>query len=45
MKVERQNKFSFLDVEVTREQGKFTTKICRKPTFNGVYLTSVTFCL
>ena len=34
---ERQNKFSFLDVEVIREQGKFSTTIYGKPTFSGVY--------
>lgn len=32
----RQYKFSFLDVEVIREQGKFTTIIYRKSTFSGV---------
>ena len=28
---------SFLDVDVIREQGKFTTSVNRKPTFSGVY--------
>ena len=28
---------SFLDVNVTREQGKFVTSVYRKPTFSGVY--------
>ena len=37
METERQNKFSFLDIEVTRKQGKFSTTIYRKPTFTGVY--------
>ena len=37
METERQNKFSFLDIEVIREQGKFSTTIYRKATFNGVY--------
>ena len=37
METERQNKFSFLDIEVIREQGKFSTTIYRKPTFSGVY--------
>ena len=37
METERQNKFSFLDIEVIREQGKFSTRIYRKPTFIGVY--------
>ena len=34
---EKENKLSFLDVEIIREQGKFTTTIFRKPTFSGVY--------
>ena len=34
--IEKENKFSFLDVNVIREQGKFTTTIYRKPTFSGV---------
>ena len=33
----KREKLSFLDVEVIREQGKFTTTIYRKPTFSGVY--------
>ena len=37
METEKENKLSFLDVEVIREQGKFTTAISRKPTFSGVY--------
>ena len=34
---ESNNKMSFLDVEISREQGKFKTTIYRKPTFSGVY--------
>ena len=34
---EKQNRMSFLDVQVIREDKKFTTSICRKPTFSGVY--------
>ena len=30
-------KLSFLDVEVSRQQGKFVTTVYRKPTFSGVY--------
>ena len=30
-------KFSLLDVEVIRKEGKFSTKIQRKPTFSEVY--------
>ena len=37
METERQNKFSFLDIEVIRKQGKLSTTIYRKPTFSGVY--------
>ena len=37
METEKENKLSFLDVEVIREQGKFTTTIYRKPTFSGAY--------
>ena len=37
METERQNKFSFLDIEVTHKQDKFSTTIYRKPTFTGVY--------
>ena len=31
------DKLSFLDVEVSRQQGKFVTTVYRKPTFSGVY--------
>ena len=37
MEAEKENKLSFTDVDVIREQGKFTTTIYRKPTFSGVY--------
>ena len=37
MEIKRQNKFSFLDVEVIPKQGKFSTTIYCKPTFCGVY--------
>ena len=37
MDTERQKKFSFLDIEVIREQGKFSNTIYRKPTFSGVH--------
>ena len=33
----KREKLSFLDVEVIRKQGKFTTTIYRKPTFSVVY--------
>ena len=31
------DKLLFLDVEVSRQQGKFVTTVYRKPTFSGVY--------
>ena len=37
MKAGKENKLSFLDVEVIGEQGNFTTTVYRKPTFSGVY--------
>ena len=30
-------KLPFLDVEVSRQQGKFVTTVYRKPTFSGMY--------
>ena len=37
METEKENKLSFLDVEIIREQGKFTAIVNGKPTFSGVY--------
>ena len=37
METEKENKLSFLDVEVIREKGKFTTTIYRKSPFSCVY--------
>ena len=37
METEKEDKLSFLDVEVIHEKAKFTTTIYRKPTFSGVY--------
>ena len=37
METEKENKLSFLNVEVMHKQGKFTTTIYRKPTFCGVH--------
>ena len=37
METEKENKLSFLDLEVICEVGKFTTTIYRKPTFSSVY--------
>ena len=34
---EKNGKISFLDVEISRENGKFVTTVYRKPTFSGVY--------
>ena len=35
--VEKNTKFSFLDVKTCRENNKFTTSVFRKPTFSGVF--------
>ena len=37
IETDQRNKISFLDVNVIREQGKFTTSVSQKPTFSGVY--------
>ena len=37
METEKENKWPFFEVEIIREQYKFTTTIYRKPTFCGVY--------
>ena len=38
--LEVNGKLSFLDVEVSRQQGKFVTTVYRKPTFSGMYTHS-----
>ena len=45
METEGQNKFSFLDIEVIRKQGKFSTTIYCRPTFSGVYCNFGSFLL
>ena len=35
---EKNEKLSFLDIEVSREKRKFLTTVYRKPTFSGVYI-------
>ena len=37
MTKEKDGKMSFLDVEISRENGKFVTTVYRKPTFSSVY--------
>ena len=37
VETEQNNKISFLDGSVIREQGKFVTSVYRKPFFRGVY--------
>ena len=37
METEIGNKLSFLDDEMTRKQGKFTTTTYRKPNVSGLY--------
>ena len=34
---EKQNRMSFLDIAIIRENETFTTSVSRKPTFSGVY--------
>ena len=34
---EKQNRMSFLDIEIIREDKTFTTFVYRKPIFSGVY--------
>ena len=43
METEKENKLSFLDVEIIREQGKLTTTVYRKPTFSKFRKYIVTF--
>ena len=40
---EKNEKLSFLDIEVSREKGKFLTTVYRKPTFSGVYINFESF--
>ena len=40
---ENDNKLAFLDVLVSREGGKFTTSLYRKPTFSGLYSNFMSF--
>ena len=37
IETEQNNKISFLNVNVIRGQGKFTTSVYQKSTFSGVY--------
>ena len=41
---ERNGKLSFLNVEVSRQEGHFVTTVYRKPTFSGVYTHFESFC-
>ena len=40
---ENDNRISFLDVDITCEQGKFTASVYRKPTFSGIYIHFYSF--
>ena len=42
---EKDNRMSFLDVDIIREKDKFTTAVCRKPTFSGIYTHFHSFLL
>ena len=35
--LEKDSKLPFLDVEIFRSNGKFSTSVCRKPTFTGLF--------
>ena len=40
---EKDNKFNFLDIQITRKENKIVTSIYRKPTFSGVYTNFKSF--
>ena len=40
---EDNNTLAFLDIKITRKEGRFTTSIYRKKTFSGVYLNYTSF--
>ena len=42
---EKQNRMSFLDVQIIREDTTFTISVYRKPTFSGVYTHFNSFLL
>ena len=42
---EKQNRMSFLDVQIIREDKRFTTSVYRKPTFSGVCIHFDSFLL
>ena len=37
LRKKKNDKMSFLDVEISRENGKFVTTVYREPTFSGAY--------
>ena len=41
--VEENNKLSFLDMSVSREENKFSTSLYRKHTFSGLYTNFASF--
>ena len=41
--MEHNSKLSFLDIEITNANGKFTTSVYRKPTFTGLGLSFLSF--
>ena len=45
MEIKKENKLSFFDVEIIRNQGQFTIKIYRKPTFSDLYSNFESFLL
>ena len=40
---ENENSISFFDIEISRDNNKFTTLVCRKPTLGGVFTNFVNF--
>ena len=38
--LEKDGKLTFLDVYITRSNGKFSTSVYRKPTFTGLFTAS-----
>ena len=44
IKGEKQNRISFLDIAISREDQIFTTFVYHKPTFSGVYTHFDSFC-
>ena len=44
MEGEKERRLPFMDVLVRREQNRFTTSVCCKPTFTGLYTRWDSYC-